>query len=142
MKKGQTEIIGLVIIVILIVFIAIFALSFSIKPKQETEDILKLKASSLRSSILKTTLCEGVDIKNGIENCIVDSSTGCPTECGGLGEVIEDIIIKSLEANEICNFKIEGFTNFDFSNGNCIQPVTAVPQNIEGGVVKVSLCRR
>ena len=68
MKKGQIEIMGLVIIVILLVFIAIFALSFMIKPKQESEDILKLKANALRASLLKTNLCGNVNVKYIITN--------------------------------------------------------------------------
>ena len=72
LRKGQVETIGLVVIVILLIFIGIFALSFSIKEKEVNEDILTLKANSLRSSLLKTTICN-ITIKEELGNCVYDN---------------------------------------------------------------------
>ena len=93
MRKGQTETVGLVIIVILLIFIAIFALSFSIKPKQENDDILKLKANALRASVLKTNLCGSVSVKDELENCI-DGYNEC-IDCGELSSEVVNIIKNS-----------------------------------------------
>ena len=140
MKKGQIEIMGLVIIVILLVFIAIFALSFSIKPKQENEDILKLKANALRSSLLKTDLCAGINVKDELENCI----NGYPEclECSDLENEIRDIIESSLEGERysFIVLSIDGSSFIGF--GDCINKITAVSQNLRNGRVEVALCQR
>jgi nitrogen fixation-related uncharacterized protein len=137
MRKGQTEIIGLVVIVILIVFIAIFALSFSVKPKQENEDILKLKAGALSSSLLKTNLCEGVNVKKEIENCINNNHPECLGDCSNLRPMIKDIIEKSL--NEGYYFKVG---SIEIGRGGCTEKVTAVNQKISNQDMEVALCRR
>ena len=126
---------GLVIIVILVVFIAIFSLSFMIKPKQENEDILKLKVNALRSSLLKTNLCEGVNVKEELESCIDDYSL-CSVNCDYLEGEIVKIIESSLE-NENYYFKFN-----DIELGNCVEKVTAVGQIIGEEDVELALCRR
>ena len=137
--KGQTEIMGLVIIVILIVFIAVFSLTFILKPEQQDDDILKLKANALRSSLLKTNLCDSVTVKDEIENCI-DEYPEC-VECDNLQDGITKIIDGSIE-NEKYNFNV--FTDGEsfMRIGSCIDNVTAVSQNIRNGNVEVTLCRR
>jgi len=134
MKKGQIETMGLVIIVILLVLIAIFSLSFLIKPEQENEDILKLKANSLRSSILKITLCEDVNVKDEIENCL-DGYYQC-INCDELKTEIIKMIEGSLE-NEKYDFIVDGF----MERKNCGSKVTAVSQELRNGNVEVAICR-
>ncbi|MBS3143574.1 hypothetical protein J4446_01710 [Candidatus Woesearchaeota archaeon] len=139
MKKGQTETVGLVIIVILLIFIAIFALSFSIKPKQENDDILKLKANALRASVLKTNLCGSVSVKDELENCI-DGYNEC-IDCGELSSEVVNIIKNSLE-NEKYSFTVFGNNEVFMKLGGCVENITAVSENLGNGVVEVSLCRR
>ena len=138
MKKGQTEIVGLVVIVILIVFIAIFSLSFMLKPKQQDDDILKLKANNLRASLLKTNLCGGVTIKDEIENCI----GGYPEcgDCSGLNSKIDIIIKNSLESEKYSFVVLNDEEDF-IRIGNCIENITAVSQVIGNGEVRLTLCR-
>lgn len=127
---------GLVIIVILIVLIGIFSLSFLIKPGQENDDILKLKANALRSSVLKTTLCKDVNVKDEIENCI-DGYHACDIECNDLKVEVVKMIESSLE-NERYSFVVNGFIDED----NCINKITSVSQTLRNGNVEVALCRR
>ena len=138
MRKGQIEIMGLVIIVILIVIIAIFALSFMIKPKQESEDFLKLKANALRASLLKTNLCGSVSVKDEIENCIEDYNE-CG-DCGNLQGEIVKIIQGSLESEK---YSLVVLTNGeDFIRiGDCDEGITSVSQTLRNGEVKAALCR-
>ena len=138
MARGQTEIMGLVIIVILIVFIAVFSLTFILKPEQQDDDILKLKANALRSSILKTNLCNSVTVKDEIENCI-DGYHEC-VDCSGLRNEIVKIIEGSIE-NEKYNFNVFTEGNSFMNIGSCVDNVTSVSQNIRNGNVGVTLCR-
>ena len=56
LQRGQVETIGLVVIVILLLFIGIFALSFSVKDEEVDENILTLKANPFRSNLLNTNI--------------------------------------------------------------------------------------
>ena len=138
MSRGQTETMGLVIIVILIVFIAIFSLSFMIKPEQQDDDILKLKANSLRASLLKTNLCGSVTIEDEIENCI-DNYYEC-IECSNLQNEIVKILENSLE-NEKYSFIVLKDDESFMRIGSCVDNITAVSQEIRNGKVGVTLCR-
>ena len=137
MKKGQIETMGLVIIVILLVFIAIFALSFMIKPKPLNEDLLKVKTDALRSSVLKTTLCNRIDVKKELEN-LLDGYSECNYN---MDDVIKSIIENSLEPNEGYSFKAGSLVDLNTCSGR--DKITAVQQNIgDGENVEVALCRR
>jgi len=139
MKKAQIEIMGLVMIVILLVLIAVFALSFMLKPKQESNDILKIKANALRSSLLKTSLCGSVTLKDEIENCI-DGYNEC-IECRSLRQEIINMIKGSLENNEKYNFIVHEDEGGDFINiNNCVNNITAVSQNLRNGNVNLMIC--
>ena len=141
MKKAQIEIVGLVIIVVLIVFIAIFALSFIIKPKPINDDILKVKANALRSSLLKTSLCGGITVKDEIENCL-DGFNEC-MDCNQLKSEISNLLRDSLEPNEkyfvrIYNGDIE-YLRYNECPDNIL---TSVSQILRNGNVEVGVCRR
>jgi len=134
LRKGQVETIGLVVIVILLIFIGIFALSFSIKEKEVNEDILTLKANSLRSSLLKTTICN-ITIKEELGNCVYDNPQ-CLDNCGSLNTLIGNIVSDSLEGEKYY---------FEFNNielGSCIDKITSVSEVIEGEKVEIAVCRR
>ena len=109
-KKSQIETIGLVIIVILIAFIFIISLFFITKPRASlNENYLKLNADNLRSTILKTNLCQNISIKDEIINC----NSGfflCNNlnSCQDLNNVIKDIIENSVR------------NNYEFSAGNIV----------------------
>jgi hypothetical protein len=134
LRKGQVETMGLVIIVILLIFIGIFALSFSIKDKEINEDILTLKANSLRSSLLKTNICN-ITIKDEIGNCFYNRPR-CLDSCDSLNNVIDSIIKNSLEGEKYY-FKFK-----DIELGSCVDKVTSVSEVIEGEKVEIAVCRR
>ena len=61
-KKGQAEIIGLVVLVVVLVFILVIALNFSFKQKDDKSDIRKsLIANNLLNAIIKEN---GLDFKS------------------------------------------------------------------------------
>ena len=109
-KKSQIETMGFVIIVILIAFIFIISLFFITKPKASlNEDYLKLNADNLRSTILKTNICQNASIKDEIINCN-SGFFSCDNinSCQDLNNVIKDIIESSVR------------NNYEFSVGNIV----------------------
>ena len=122
--KGQTETFGLVIIVVLIVFITIFALQFMIKPKQGLDnDYLKLQANNLRNSVLKYSLCN-VDIKEEIYNCESYNEGDC-IDCNELQDIIKSIIDNSLEEKRSYSFKVGSIT---IKRGTCLDKIYATTE--------------
>ena len=133
LQRGQVETIGLVI-VILLLFIGIFALSFSVKDEEVDENILTLKANALRSSLLKTSICN-ITIKDEIGNCI-DNSPECFSDCPQFNLVVEGILKDSLE-NEGYSFK-----SGNVKMGNCADKITSVSDVVNGQKIEIAVCRR
>ena len=122
LKKAQTETIGLVVIVIILAFILIFALQFLTKDKgnELNERYSKLNADNLRSVILKTNLCNDVNIKDEIISCNDFSFTRCSDiNCEKLNLIIKEIIQGSVKNNY--EF-LAG--NIKLNNGTCLNKDT------------------
>ncbi|MDD5253493.1 MAG: hypothetical protein PHG05_00105 [Candidatus Nanoarchaeia archaeon] len=91
-KKGQTEIIGLVVIVILFVIIGSFFLVFSSKNKNtETKDVIK--TSKFMPAFLEYTPCLDSNVK--MEEIIRDCNNDEIAPCQNLN--CRDFIRKTLE---------------------------------------------
>lgn len=74
-KKGQEEMVGFVIIVIMLIVMGMFFL-FMVKPKQvQRED---LQADNLLNAILESTI-EGTRIRDMIEDCASGITDSCET---------------------------------------------------------------
>ena len=133
-SRGQIETVGLVVIVVMILVIGIFALSFAVKEKAVNEDILTLKANALRSSLLKTSVCN-ITIKDEIGNCIYNNPQ-CFDSCNRLKEVVDEVIMSSLE-NENYYFKVKGI-----ELGACPEKITSISEVVRGENIEIALCRR
>jgi len=94
MKKGQTEIIGLVIIMMLIVFIGLIALKFmSFGNNDDLKDTsLSIKANNLVNALTKVDI-DGVSLKNNAVKCC---NEGCNVN---FEDEIKNIMNKSLEGD-------------------------------------------
>jgi len=140
MKKAQIETIGLVIIVALLAFILVFALQISAKPSPNTLQTryLQLNADNLRSSILKTTICPGISIRDEIVSCNNFNVPRCPNlnTCDNLKNEIKLIIENSLNVTR--NYKFEG-GNILTSEGTCTSKITAVQEPIPYSNINIKL---
>jgi hypothetical protein len=96
-KKAQTEIIGLVIIVIILSFALIFGLQFLNKEDNKLQErYLQLNADNLRNAILKTNICKGITIKDEIVNC-ENNIVSCLENCQKLDDKIKEIVSLSVK---------------------------------------------
>lgn len=96
MKKAQMEMFGLVIIVVLIVVIALFALRFMFIGRGTSgnkDQVLSIKANNLINALLKVSV-NGNDIKQDIGSCCVSN-----INCASIENKIEEIIENSIEEN-------------------------------------------
>ncbi len=94
MKKGQTEMLGLVILVILITLSLIFLLKFLISPSSDSSVDIKLttQASNLQSALVKTHVCEDNDIEDVMVSCCNNENICGNDACDFLNENIPKMI--------------------------------------------------
>ncbi len=70
LRKSQVEMFGLVIIVILIVIIALFAIKFALRPKVEEKPVkLGLIANNLLNAIVKANICNDKSFDDALIAC-------------------------------------------------------------------------
>ena len=140
MKKAQIETMGLVIIVALLAFILVFVLQILAKPSPSNLNTryLQLNADNLRSSILKTTICENVNIKDEILNCNDFNDVQCDNlqDCNALKNVIKTIIEDSLNVTRSYEFKAG---NVLLKEGTCTNVYAAASEPIPYSEINVML---
>ena len=135
LRKSQTEIIGLVIIVALLAFILIFVLVINSKQDSSLKnDYLQLNADNLRSTLLKADACKDYSIKDEIIICNEFQNSNCFSDCDKVNNLIKKIIENSLKNN----YKFEA-GNIKLSKGSCLEKITASKQPLPYSNVEVSL---
>ena len=138
MKKSQIETIGLVVIVVLIAFILIFVLQISNKPSNTNlnDRYLQLNADNLRSTLLKTNLCNNVNVRDEILTCNQNSFTTCNNiNCNELNNIIKKIIEDSLNVTR--NYKFE-VGNILLEKGSCKNVYAASSEPIPYSNLKIT----
>jgi len=141
--KAQIETMGLVMIVIILVFLALFSLPFIIKEKSKAldENYLQLVSNNLRSSVLNTNICGAATVKEEILNCESDFPI-CLNDCSELPGFIRNVIDSSLGS-------FEGSVNYVFlagdmniSSGECFEKIVSSKAFIDDIGVSVEICYR
>jgi hypothetical protein len=141
MKKGQTETMGLMVIVILLVFVALIALSFMIKPSSNNQDsFLSNKANNMANSIKNANLCSGT-FEEAIVACCKKENF-CETEsCELVSEQIGNISEQSDEQVYVEAKDYNG--DLCFSVGTCENGVSSSSYVFDDSIsFKVFVCRK
>ncbi|MBS3167488.1 hypothetical protein J4403_04790 [Candidatus Woesearchaeota archaeon] len=137
MKKGQLEMVGLVIIVILLlVGLVIYAVLN--KPNDtESKKEESIRANNMRNSILLTSLCN-TQTKYAIQKCNEDSSfAGCNTDCKAY---ITQMLKKGNNpvSDELYNLKVTfesgSETKTLYSIGSCKKGITSTTDSVPSSV--------
>jgi hypothetical protein len=121
-KRGQMEIIGLMVIVLLLLFGLLFYFKFA---NTEDTDIIgeaeqNLEVSNMLSAIKLYTIEDGVDMKDLLKDCVSGDSSDCDTANQLIPEIIEaygwteDQYMYYIDENEYGNTECLGFSD-DFS---------------------------
>ena len=105
MRKGQVETMGLMIIVVLILFVGIFALKFLlVSPVNNMDEpVLSIKANNLMNALSKINICDK-PFNDAVVGC-------CDGDCSCLFEEVDNIINNTLENNykiEFCDSRSSG----------------------------------
>jgi hypothetical protein len=141
MKKGQTETMGLMVIVILLVFVGLIALSFMLKSSPNNQDsFLSNKANNMANSIKNADLCSGT-FEEAIVACCKKENF-CETEsCKLVSEQISNITGQSDEQVYVEAKDYDG--KLCFSTGACENGISSSSYVFDNGVsFKVVVCRK
>lgn len=71
MRKGQTEILGFLVIVLLLLFVGIFFLYFSLRAEPETlqDSVVELQLNNLMNAVTQYSVCEDADLEDVMVAC-------------------------------------------------------------------------
>jgi hypothetical protein len=129
-KKAQTEIMGLVIIVVLVSLAMLFVVQFVVLKEpstlKKTYTHKQLAANTLNTLVRTTTMCKGQEINQLLRDCAAYSSSGgiilCENgqgSCEFVRNAIYEILHNTLDAwNKEYAF-YASIADIGFSNGNC-----------------------
>ncbi len=156
MRKAQTEIIGLVIIVILIALGMLFALQFAIKkPSAGKTQAVKestLAANFLNALLSTTTECNKRSIKELLQDCAVFGAINCGAEssCSYAHKAVSEIIDSTLgKWNKKYALTIKDgqeLSQFAFEKGSCLGEKEAKVRPVPVGAgyqitLRLEICR-
>lgn len=140
-KRGQTEVVGLLVIVILLVFIGLIYLRFALQKHDSSQGIVRegIKGSSLLSAVLNLDIGDG-SLKKRISDCSSLQDT-----CEDLKRDFHDIFSSVLQPGEqySLNLLSEDETTF-FSDGTCDRGIVTTYRFVEEGELfeaRLTLCR-
>lgn len=110
MKKGQGEVVGLVIVVILIVVIGVFAMRFYISSsgQEERTEFYSVKANNLVNAIRLASVCDDDKMENAILACCNNEDfcdRSSRQNCDFIVGEIEEILGDSLEEDAVLEVK-------------------------------------
>jgi hypothetical protein len=128
MKKGQAEIFGLVIIVLLL----IFAMLFFVRTSQNDDSSVTLRSNFRANNMLNAIMnyeVDDFDMLDELRLCVDE-----PSLCGDTLDQVDVILDNSLTSNE--NYEFLGFKDniesFRVERGNCVEGITARPRQLPG----------
>ncbi len=144
--KGQIETLGLLVIVILLVFIGIFALKFMSFDDRKVvdESFYSVKANNLLNAIQKATVCD-INMEKAIIACFEENSfCGRADVCTFVEEEINKIIDESLEEKVSFIAEDSQYGNIGVEIVNCNNGISSVSSFIRSGYgvyeLRVVLC--
>ena len=142
LKKGQSEVIGLVIIVLILIVVGLIFLKFYLsKGNSNKESISNIKANNLVNAIKSVSICNN-NMADAIIACCTKKEFCGKDACQLINEEINDILEKSLE--EIVYFEAKQQNNLCLSINNDCQGISSTEnliRNQDGDAkIRVKIC--
>lgn len=142
MKKGQVEIIGLMVIVILIIVIAFIFIRISTTP--EKKDVIRenVEVTNLLNAMMKMTPCESIYPRDSMVDIVLECETGvsyCGMDCKSyIKQEIENVMDNLGKERYEFNIKKNGV---DWLNvGSCGGDVFSDKYVNPGFIAQLMLC--
>ena len=115
MKKGQTETIGLLVIVVLLLVIGVVFLKFNVGNKQDLKADLRtnVQTTNLLRAVMKASLSDK-SVSDAIVDCYFNSA-----QCSSIGNEIKKILDKSVGEGRSYSFTASADNRQLISLGTC-----------------------
>jgi len=136
MKKGQTEMLGFVVIVILIVIGALLYVRFGVlggdegrKTKEDT--ITSIQGYNLMNAVMNVKICEDVSVREGLVKCRSNEQLCGMDACAYLDEEIDNLV--SVATHKDYSFMVNS-SGWSYNLGECDYGVASYPYiyNLKG----------
>jgi len=142
--KGQQEIVGLMIIIIILVFAVLFFFTLSFKTPSLPTVKEVTKATSILNIISKVNLCDQVTLEEAIKSCIQYRGAGLSCNknpCDLIKEETEKMLKQLLRPKESFNMTITTKDKDYLWFGNCKGDTIATSRKIplESTIIDVKL---
>jgi len=148
MKKGQAEMLGLVVIVLILIFLLFFYVRFN---RQIDESAITMRSNTRVNNMLNALMLVHVDDKEQMKDVLIEdckfNDPANPNVCSDTIDLIKDLIGAMKEDRENYELKFENFNgiNEDMIYGNrCEEGIAATPARFKKDgrtyTIKLKLC--
>ena len=149
MKRGQSEIIGLVVVVLILVFALIFFVKIKSSDNEDESKLIRynLRANSALNALMKVNTeyeDEKMQMKDLIEDCVLvyDSNPELPQKCNYAKTELEQHLDIIFDQSKKYNLIVSEGDDDIFSLGDgCKNSISASPFILRnGGKVEFKIC--
>lgn len=128
-KRGQTEMIGLVIVVILIVIGALFYLKFVVlggkeQQQHKADSLSSTQAYNLMNAVMNIKLCGNISVMEGIKLCKDEGNICEYTACSYMDDEVDKIVKSVIYKDYSLNVTSSGW---HYTLGACKYGITSYP---------------
>ncbi|HLC56905.1 MAG TPA: hypothetical protein VJJ23_06720 [Candidatus Nanoarchaeia archaeon] len=141
MGKGQIDMIGITVVLLLIIIIGIVALRFSITKVESNQDntLNSIKANNLVNALVKASSCDS-NLKEAMKNCCENSDFCGQNACDFLEKEAKSIFDKTITSNYLLEIKNEDKSCFNL--GKCEQGISSSPYFVNELEIKLKICEK
>ena len=140
MDKGQIDMVGITVVLLLIIIIGIVALRFSITKVENGDSTLNsVKVNNLVNAIVKASSCES-NLKEAMKNCCENKDFCGQNACDFLEKEAKSIFDKTTTNNYLLEIKNEDKSCFNL--GNCAQGISASPYFVDELEINLKICEK
>ncbi|MFH1506301.1 MAG: hypothetical protein ABIE94_04940 [archaeon] len=161
-RKGQMEMMGLAVIVVLVAIIMLFFISFKVnqvgsepEPQKEYADT-QLATNYILAALKTTTECRGLNVQELLQDCALRGEVDCTgwSSCDFVYATLDDLTAQSLDfwGTEYIFTVKHGTVGYNKSTGNCdkftpaeatgFQPISLYPDSSTPIITTLRVCRQ
>lgn len=141
-KKGQSEMIGLVIIIMLLLIGVLIYLRLSVKDGGNSFDISSVEVNNLLNSMLKYSSCDGSNLKDALVSCYKGGYICGKDACDYVGIEIKSIMNASLNRGEKYQFLYSDGRGFSKRIGvECEGDRSVAKDSVDVLEISLNICR-
>ena len=141
MRKGQTEMLGLVFIVLILALSLVLYMRFS---GQKESIALEIRSNTRVNNMLNALMLVNVNEKEQMKDVLIKECNIASDSCRGNVTLAEKLLNEMKEERENYQLEFDGFNGISNKIGNCEQGIAATPARFTKSgrsyTIKLKLC--